>query len=98
MPIMSVSQNREKGARIPISDQGYREMFESNPLPMWVYDSETLQFLAVNKAAIRAYGYSRTEFLRMGMPDLLPKSLSNMGTTPNSEGTNLKMDQHLKKG
>src|SRR5687768_14760581 len=36
----------------------YRDLFESNPQPMWVYDMQTLAFLAVNDAAIERYGYS----------------------------------------
>ena len=40
-------------------------LFEASPLPMWVYDAETLAFLAVNDAAVRHYGYSREEFLAM---------------------------------
>src|SRR5690606_19258207 len=40
------------------SDARYRELFEANPLPMWVYDRETLRFLAVNAAAVAHYGYS----------------------------------------
>jgi PAS domain S-box-containing protein len=97
MPIMSVVHNRGKGARIPISDHGYREMFESNPLPMWVYDSATLRFLAVNTAAIRTYGYSRAEFLRMGIPDLLIPPPSNNGRNPDLAGTHANIGQHRKK-
>ena len=47
------------------SEHRYRMLFERNPLPMWVYDVETLAFLAVNDAAVRHYGYSREEFLAM---------------------------------
>ncbi len=43
----------------------YQTLFEYNPMPMWVYDLETLAFLAVNEAAIRHYGYTRDEFLSM---------------------------------
>ncbi len=43
----------------------YRDMFESNPNPMWVYERKTFKFLKVNKAAIVKYGYSETEFLNM---------------------------------
>ncbi len=45
------------------SEGRYRLLFESNPFPMWVYDTETLAFLAVNDAAMRRYGYSSEEFL-----------------------------------
>lgn len=46
--------------------------FEHHPLPMWVYDRETLGFLAVNEAAVRAYGYTREEFLHMSLRDIRP--------------------------
>jgi PAS domain S-box-containing protein len=39
---------------------------------MWVYDAETLAFLAVNDAAVRHYGYSREQFLSMTIKDIRP--------------------------
>lgn len=48
----------------------YRELFENTPQPMWVYAVETMEFLAVNDAAIDHYGYSRQEFLRMTLRDI----------------------------
>ncbi|HEU5460626.1 MAG TPA: PAS domain S-box protein, partial [Pyrinomonadaceae bacterium] len=54
------------------SEAQYRLLFESNPQPMWVYDLATLRFLAVNDAAVRHYGYSRTEFLDMTIKDIRP--------------------------
>ena len=54
------------------SEAQYRLLFESNPQPMWVYDLMTLRFLAVNDAAVRHYGYSRTEFLDMTIRDIRP--------------------------
>lgn len=50
----------------------YRLLFENNPHPMWVYDLETLSFLAVNNAAIEHYGYSQDEFLAMTVGDIHP--------------------------
>ena len=47
-------------------------LFEASPMPMWVYDAETLRFLAVNDAAIRHYGYTRDEFLAMRITDIRP--------------------------
>jgi diguanylate cyclase (GGDEF)-like protein/PAS domain S-box-containing protein len=54
------------------SEHRYRTLFEMNPLPMWVYDFETLVFTAVNDAALRHYGYSRAEFLKMKITDIRP--------------------------
>ena len=53
-------------------DGPYRLLFERNPQPMWVYDVETLVFLAVNLAAVEQYGYSRNEFLGMTIRDICP--------------------------
>lgn len=47
-------------------------LFANNPLPMWVFEKESLQFLQVNDAALRRYGYERLEFLQMSISDLHP--------------------------
>lgn len=52
------------------SDERYRLLFESTPQPIFVYDEQTLAFLAVNEAAIRTYGYDREEFLSMTIADI----------------------------
>ena len=54
------------------SEARHRMMFEASPRPMWVYDADTLRFLAVNNAAIRDYGYSREEFLSMDLSGIRP--------------------------
>src|SRR5580704_1829499 len=58
-------------------DELYRSFFDWNPQPMWVWDVETLRFLAVNEGAVRHYGYSRDEFLALKFVDILaPKDSS----------------------
>ncbi len=47
-------------------------LFAQNPLPMWVFEIDTLQFLQVNDAALRHYGYEQTEFLEMNAGGLHP--------------------------
>ena len=54
------------------SEKLYRMLFANNPHPMFVYDLETLAFLAVNDAAITHYGYSEDEFLAMNIKDIRP--------------------------
>ncbi|MBN2427622.1 MAG: PAS domain S-box protein [Deltaproteobacteria bacterium] len=51
-------------------NEGFRLLFEINPHPLWVYDLETLKFLAVNDAAVEKYGYSREEFFGMTVADI----------------------------
>ena len=50
----------------------YQVLFQNNPLPMWVYDLDSFAFLAVNEAAVRHYGYSQEEFLKMTILDIRP--------------------------
>jgi diguanylate cyclase (GGDEF)-like protein/PAS domain S-box-containing protein len=56
----------------PDTAERYRLLFDRNPQPMWVYDMETLRFLAVNDAAVGHYGYRRAEFLEMTIRDIRP--------------------------
>jgi len=53
-------------------EASFRALFAANPLPMWVYDEQTLRFLEVNQAAIDHYGYSREEFLAMTLEEIRP--------------------------
>ena len=54
------------------SEERYRLLFESTPQPIWVYNEDTLAFLAVNEAATRTYGFTRDEFLSMTVNDVRP--------------------------
>src|SRR5438552_7777243 len=63
---------RTAEAALLTSERKYRLLFDSNPLPMWVFDRETRRFLAVNEAAIAHYGFSREEFLAMRIDDIRP--------------------------
>ena len=53
-------------------EASFRLLFEGNPLPMWVYEVDTLRFLAVNDAAVAHYGFSREQFLAMTVADIRP--------------------------
>ncbi|WP_348824179.1 PAS domain S-box protein [Flavobacterium aestuarii] len=52
--------------------QRYRDLFYMNPLPMWVYDLESLRFYEINDAAINKYGFSRKEYMQMTLRDIRP--------------------------
>ncbi|MFN8598352.1 MAG: PAS domain S-box protein [Anaerolineae bacterium] len=53
-------------------DAAFRLLFADHPLPMWIYDLASLQFLEVNAAAITRYGYTHAEFLQLRVQDLNP--------------------------
>ncbi len=69
---MAIERKRTEEA-LRASEERYRLLFESNPTPMWVYDIETLKFLAVNDIAVERYGYGREEFLSMTIRDIRPR-------------------------
>ena len=70
--IQDVSQSKRAEQALRASEARYRELFDTNPHPMWVYDLRTLNFLAVNDAAVAHYGYSRDEFLAMLVTEIRP--------------------------
>jgi len=54
------------------SRERFRVMFESSPIPAWVFDSDSLRFLEVNDAMVRQYGFSREELLAMEITEIRP--------------------------
>lgn len=78
------------------SEEKYRNVFHASPMPMWVYDPETLYFLDVNSAACLHYGYSKSEFLSLTIDKIRPEKDAekvrqiaslNKGTRNSFEGT-----------
>ena len=67
-----VTRVRQGQEQLRLSEAQYRMLFDLNPNPMWVFDRGTLQFLAVNDAAVRKYGYSHDEFIAMTLRDIRP--------------------------
>ena len=54
-------------------EASFRLLFDSNPVPMWLYNPRNLRFVAVNDAALAHYGYSREQFQRMNLRDIWPR-------------------------
>jgi PAS domain S-box-containing protein len=70
---LAIERRRAEDA-LAMSEAMFRLLFAHNPLPTWVFDSETLRFLQVNDAAVRQYGYSQDEFEGMTVLDIRPES------------------------
>jgi diguanylate cyclase (GGDEF)-like protein/PAS domain S-box-containing protein len=54
-------------------ESSFRLLFDNNPMPMWVFDAETTDFLSVNDAAVQHYGYGRDQFLGMKLRQIWPQ-------------------------
>ena len=68
-------------------------LLEKNPSPIVAFDRETLDILTVNEAAIRQYGYSKSEFLTMTIDDIHPSGeVSGLIERCALPGTDCKMD------
>lgn len=78
-------------ATLKESENKYRLLFKSSPLPMWVYNPITFRILDVNESALVLYGYSAEEFLNMTIKELrpeeeIPKLLETHKQIKNTEG------------
>ncbi len=99
--IQDISTRKKAEQALQEAERRYRLLFESNPHPMWVYDLETLRFLAVNDTAVAHYGYTRDEFLAMTLKDIrpqedVPRLLANIARISNdTEHTNV-LVRHVK--
>ena len=83
------------------SEARFRLFFESMPLPVIVYDHETLRILDANTNTTEHYGYSRAELLSMTMLDIRPpearsRFLETLHALPD-DARSVGIWQHIKK-
>ncbi len=57
MPKRKLSRSSPEETQAHRGDDDFHYLFANNPQPTWVFDPETLAFLAVNDAALRVYGF-----------------------------------------
>ena len=83
------------------AEESLKLVFEDNPVPMWLFDPETLKFIAVNEAAVVHYGYDRESFLKLTLLDLVPQRDKGViehaiRTNPSAGGSPDHLWQHVK--
>jgi PAS domain S-box-containing protein len=69
-PRRSAPPRRRARESLAASGAFYPLVFAQSPVPMWVVDGATLTLLAVNDAAVRNSGYTRSELLDLTVPAL----------------------------
>lgn len=62
---------KKRTRQLKESEENYKALFDKSPLPLWICDNETFEFIEVNDAAVNLYGYSKEQFLKMSMIEVL---------------------------
>jgi PAS domain S-box-containing protein len=98
---VDITQRKEAEALLAASESHYKQLFDINPMPMWIRENGSLRFLDVNEATIKHYGYSREEFLTMTLLDIRSKPeqqrLLSLEKSEQGIGTKAGIWKHTKK-
>jgi PAS domain S-box-containing protein len=65
-----ISLRKQGEEELRKSKEQYRFLFDENPQPMWIFALDTFKFLAFNRATLRHYGYTNSEFRELTAKDL----------------------------
>jgi len=69
---IDITERKKAETELRASEQKYKLLFESNPLPMWMLTLPDYRFIDVNSVALMQYGYTREEFLNLTAVDIRP--------------------------
>jgi PAS domain S-box-containing protein len=75
--LLDISERKSVENKLRESEKRYRMLFEYNPLPVLIYERETLQLIDVNEAFLKHYGYNKEQVLSMFLTDLYPEEQKN---------------------
>jgi PAS domain S-box-containing protein len=67
-----ITDRKKTEEELKSSEQKYRLLFDSNPMPMWMITKDDQNIIAVNDAAAFHYGYSKDELLNTHVKALRP--------------------------
>ncbi len=74
-----ITLRKELEENIIESERRYRELFLNNPIPAYIFNEDSFEFVEVNDAMILNYGFSRAEFARMTLRDIRkPEEVPNL--------------------
>ncbi|WP_074417937.1 PAS domain S-box protein [Hydrotalea lipotrueae] len=69
-----ITEAKKTQEQLHVSEEKYKQLFDTNPNSIFVWDIGSLKILDVNNTSIKEYGYSREELLQMTILDLYPAS------------------------
>ena len=68
-----VSEKKANDQALIESENKYRSLFKYNPIPLFLWDLDTLNIIDCNEAAVQKYGYSKEEFLKLKTKNIWAK-------------------------
>jgi len=99
--VRDITERKKADEKIQFSEQKYRLLFYNNPLPMWMTTIPDLDIIDVNESAIKHYGYSREEFLKLNAKDMRPaedvENFINEVNKMDPDTSNIRSWRHKKK-
>jgi PAS domain S-box-containing protein len=99
--LINITERKEAESKLRMSEQKYKLLFESNPVPMWMFSKTDFSIIDVNNAACNLYGYTREEFLQMSVKDMRPEEDIRLFvekiSEPHTSGAHLGIWRHKKK-
>jgi two-component system, sporulation sensor kinase E len=96
--MMDVTERKKAEDELKASEQKYKVLFESNPMPMWMIAKDSLKIIAVNDAAASHYGYSKDELTNMDVTQLrLPEDREIQLRGYEDDNDKTRIVRHLKK-
>ncbi|MGZ3751164.1 MAG: PAS domain S-box protein [Mucilaginibacter sp.] len=100
--MLDITERKQAEEELRSSEQKYKLLFESSPMPLWMIAKDNLTIIATNDAAARLYGYSRDELINMSVTTLRPpddreRQLAGSVNGTSAEASDMGVVTHLKK-
>lgn len=70
--MIEITERKKAEEELRSSEQKYRLLFDSNPMPMWMIAKDDQSIIAVNDATAQLYGYTREELINASVLNLRP--------------------------
>jgi two-component system, sporulation sensor kinase E len=68
--MIDITERKLAENELRLSEQKYKVLFDSSPMPLLMVDKNDLSIIAANDEASRLYGYTNHELLKMSIKDL----------------------------
>jgi two-component system, sporulation sensor kinase E len=68
--MIDITERKLAEDELRLSEQKYKVLFDSSPMPLLMVDKNDLSIIAANDEASRLYGYTNHELLKMSIKDL----------------------------